>query len=63
MRSYGCMTLPRGTTAWLMMLLSIVDGVSCPYLSRFILGNNAYVWLYDPTLWYRFLADDAIVHC
>jgi hypothetical protein len=57
------MSLLRGTITWLMMLLSIVDGVSRIYLLRFVLGNDAFMWLYDPTLWYRYLADDAIVHC
>jgi hypothetical protein len=57
------MTLPRGTTTLLMMLLSIVDGISRPYLLLFILGNDAYMWLYNPTLWYYYLAVDAIVPC
>jgi hypothetical protein len=55
------MTLPHGTTTWLMMLLSFVDGVSPTYLLRFVLENNVYMWLYDPTLWYYYLAVDAIV--
>jgi hypothetical protein len=59
MHTCGSMALPHCTATWLMMLLSIVDGVSRPYLLLFILGNDAYVWLYDPTLWYYCLADDA----
>jgi translocation protein SEC62 len=30
-------------------------------LLHFILGNDAYVWLYDPTPWYYYLAGGAIV--
>jgi hypothetical protein len=59
----GCMTLPFGTTTWLMMLLSIVDGISRTNILHFVLGNDVYVWLYDPSLLYYYLADHAIVHC
>ncbi len=47
------------------MLLSTIDSVSRIYILRFILGNDAYVWLYDPSPWYRYYyqADDAIAHC
>jgi hypothetical protein len=55
------MTLPCGTATWPMMLLFIVDGISLIFLLRFILGNDAYVWLYDPTPWYYYLAGGAIV--
>ncbi len=50
-----------GRIALLIMLLSTVDGVSHTDLLRFILGNDAYVWLYDPTPWYYYLAGGAIV--
>jgi hypothetical protein len=46
---WGSMIPPRGTTIWLMMPLSIVDGISHTYLFSFVLGNDAYVWQYDPT--------------
>ncbi len=49
--------------SWYCYLASdaIVDDVS--HLLNFVLGNDAYVWLYDPTFWYYYLAGDAIVRC
>ncbi len=56
------LALPRDTATWPVMLLSIVDGVSCTNLLHFVLGNDVYVWLYDPSPWYYFQAVDAIVY-
>jgi hypothetical protein len=60
----GCMTLPlyyylADDATYGPLLMGISSSFSCIYLLRYFLGNDAYVWLYDPTPWYHYLADDA----